>query len=52
MFNGNSVATLSFNQLNTGHTHQQVSDDPVFEQLYQFQQYRDSIPINSTTNSM
>ncbi len=43
MFNGNSVSTLSFNQ--------QVSDDTMFEQLYQFQQNRDGISTTSTASS-
>jgi hypothetical protein len=48
MFNGNPVATLSFNQLNNVHSHQQVPDDTMFEQLYQLQGYRDGISTNST----
>jgi hypothetical protein len=45
MFNRNSVATLS---LNTGHSYQQVPDETMVEQLYQFPQYRDGRPTVST----
>jgi hypothetical protein len=51
MFNANTVATLSFNQSNAGHSDQQAQDETMFEQLYQFQQNYDRIPIPSTARS-
>ncbi|CAF0958808.1 unnamed protein product [Rotaria sordida] len=48
VFNRNINSTLSFNQLNTKDSHQQIHDETIFEQVYQFEQFRDGIPINST----
>ncbi|CAF4056524.1 unnamed protein product [Rotaria sp. Silwood2] len=48
MFNTNTSSTLSFNQLNTNDSHQQAQDETTFEQVYQFEQHRDGIPMTST----
>lgn len=39
MLNGNTVATLTFNQLHSGQ--QRTHDGSVFDQYYQYQQHRE-----------
>ena len=40
MLNGNTVATLTFNQLQAGN--QQNHEGSMFNQLYQYQQHREN----------
>jgi hypothetical protein len=56
MLNGNTVATLTFNQLNT--RQKRTQDGSIFDQLSQYQQHdgasgvsRGRIPHSSTTVS-
>ena len=37
---------------NPRHVQQQVSDEPMIEQLYHFDQYRNGVSAVSTTSSM
>jgi uncharacterized protein YpbB len=54
MINGNSVATLTFNQLHGGSSHQQIQDGSMFQQ-YQQQgnngMSRGRIAVNLTAGS-
>jgi hypothetical protein len=57
MLNGNTVATLTFNQLQT--RNQQTQNGSMFGQLYQYQQHMDDtsvlsrgrLPVSSTAGS-
>ncbi|CAF2085568.1 unnamed protein product [Rotaria magnacalcarata] len=51
MFISNTGSRVSFNQSHTQDSRLQLQDATTFEQVYQFQQYRDAIPIASTANS-
>jgi hypothetical protein len=44
MLNGNTVATLTFNQLQS--RNQQNQDESMFNQIYQYQQRRDISEIS------
>ncbi|CAF3609709.1 unnamed protein product [Rotaria socialis] len=51
MFNKNAGSRVPFNQAHTQDSRLQLPDETTFEQVYQFQQYRDGIPIASAANS-
>lgn len=41
------MSTISLNQFNTENSYQRNDDETTFEQVYQFDQYQDGIPINT-----
>lgn len=51
MLNKNTVTTLSFNQLNTRHLHQQARDGTMNEQFYRSQQSLDDVSSISSASS-